>query len=288
MTHILLPAPTTSADGGGAARSLHKQLLCTQLTPLPPLSSCTVASNTNAQLPFRAIKKRKVTDDSSQPPPNKEVPSNLDEPITPSYPIRSRLRRTSSNSSTSSTSSTSSSPSSPSSPLSPVSSSRSELHSALVQSFPSRHYCAYPLSLYRDPSKGYGVRSTAAIRRHSLICEYAGELLSSHGARLREQQYERDEELGCYMFYFNWNGGEWCVDSTRVPLDDAEHLRLGYGRYINHSRVTANLYGRVIGVQGRPHLCFFAKRAIQAGEELLIDYGDRSRESRQAFPWLNS
>ena len=158
----------------------------------------------------------------------------------------------------------------------------------MVQSFPAHRYCAYPLSLYRDADKGYGIRSATAIPRHSLICEYAGELLTSHEARTRDRQYAQDEATGCYMFYFGWAGSEWCVDSTRVALDDAQHLRLGYGRYINHSRGKANLYGRVIGVQGRPHLCFFAKRAIRVGEELLIDYGDRSRESRQAFPWLNS
>ena len=286
MTSDLLPIPVLHSNG--AARSLHKQLLCTQLTPLPAPSSCNASSTVTGTLQFRAVKKRKATDHTGHAAANKKVTSPIDAPSPPSYPIRSRLRRTSSNSSTASTASATSSPSSPPTPLSPVSAPRAELHTAVVQSFPLHRYCAHPLSLYSDAAKGYGVRSTTAIPRHSLICEYAGDLLTSHEADTRERQYALDEALGCYMFYFGWSGSEWCVDSTRVPLDDPVHLRLGYGRYINHSRVTANLYGRVIGVLGRPHLCFFAKRAIRAGEELLIDYGDRSRESREAFPWLKS
>ena len=291
MTHIVPPSSVSTNANNGAARSLHKQLLCTQLTPLPPLPSYTPkAASASATLHFKATKKRKATDDSDrQAAANKKVTSTFHTPSpSSSYPIRSRLRRTNNTSTSSSSSSISTSPPSPSSPLSPLSGSRAEQQAAVVQSFPSRRYCAFPLSLYSDPAKGYGVRSTTAISRHSLICEYAGELLTSHQAHSREHQYTLDEEAGCYMFYFGWGGSDWCVDSTRVAFDDAVHLRLGYGRYINHSRVNANLYGRVIGVHGRPHLCFFAKRAIRVGEELLIDYGDRSRESREAFPWLRS
>ena len=295
MTPSLLRATNASSDGdSGAARSLHKQLLCTQLTPLPPSTSCTVTSTTTAALASTASKKRKAMDDSdSSHSANKKVTSPTHPPTPPPYSMRSRLRRSTSNSSTASTasdfsSSSPSSPSSPASPLSPASATRGELQTAVVHSFSSHGYCAYPLSLYHDPAKGHCVRSTAAIPRHSLICEYAGELLTGHQAHTRERQYALDEALGCYMFYFGWSGSEWCIDSTRVPLDDPEQLRWGYGRYINHGRVGANLYGRVIGVQGRPHLCFFAKRAIRSSEELLIDYGDRSRESRQAFPWLKS
>ena len=282
---MTLVAPVLSDGSGSAARSLHKQLLCSpdQSQPAPALSV--------DMLPFRVTKKRKATADKSDiaysPPLTKKVTGDVDASSPSPYAIRSRLRRSSSNSSSSSTDS--SSPSSPSAcPLSPLSPSRSELQAAVVQSFPSHRFCASPLQLYRDAEKGYGVRSSSAIPRHSLICEYAGELLSSRQARTRDCEYALDESLGCYMFYFAWSGADYCIDSTRVPLDDAVRLQWGYGRYINHSRATANLYGRVIGVQGRPHLCFFAKRAIRAGEELLIDYGDRSRESRQAFPWLKN
>ena len=158
-----------------------------------------------------------------------------------------------------------------------------------LQSFPQRHYSNFPLQLHCDPSfpsRGYGVLTVSAIPRHSLILEYAGSLISQLSAASLEQRYAAlSPSPGCYMFYFASGGRRWCVDATMVGEADG-CLRLGYGRFVNHSRKGANVYGRVLTVDGRPRLCFFSKRQLQAGEELLIDYGDRSRENRDAFPWL--
>ena len=35
-----------------------------------------------------------------------------------------------------------------------------------------------------------------------------------------------------------------------------------------------------------PRLILVAKQTINPGEELLYDYGDRSKESLKAHPWL--
>ena len=35
-----------------------------------------------------------------------------------------------------------------------------------------------------------------------------------------------------------------------------------------------------------PRLILVAKQTISPGEELLYDYGDRSKESLKAHPWL--
>ena len=59
-----------------------------------------------------------------------------------------------------------------------------------------------------------------------------------------------------------------------------------YGRLVNHSRVTPNCITKVVMIDEVPRLMLVAKHHIQEGEELLYDYGDRSKESLKAHPWL--
>jgi histone-lysine N-methyltransferase SETD8 len=59
------------------------------------------------------------------------------------------------------------------------------------------------------------------------------------------------------------------------------------GRLVNHSRLTPNLQTKVVVFRGTPRLILVAKRDIEPGEELLYDYGDRSKESLEAHPWLS-
>ena len=165
-----------------------------------------------------------------------------------------------------------------------------------VSAMVATKYTRIPLVLFKDDSdasRGLCVRTTVRITRLALVCEYAGEHIVASQAELRENMY--DESLGSYMFFYWLGGFVYCVDSTVVPPDDATRLHYGYARYINHSRQSANLYGRIIRAARSPtdstvvpHLCFFAKRNINAGEELLIDYGDRDRTRMEAFPWLRT
>lgn len=67
------------------------------------------------------------------------------------------------------------------------------------------------------------------------------------------------------------------VDATK------ESDRLG--RLINHSK-TGNCQTKLHDINGIPHLILVASRDIQEGEELLYDYGDRSKASIEAHPWL--
>jgi histone-lysine N-methyltransferase SETD8 len=55
---------------------------------------------------------------------------------------------------------------------------------------------------------------------------------------------------------------------------------------VNHSRITPNCVTKVVMVSDVPRLILVAKHAINSGEELLYDYGDRSKESLKAHPWL--
>ena len=60
------------------------------------------------------------------------------------------------------------------------------------------------------------------------------------------------------------------------------------GRLVNHSRLKFNCATKVVEVDDRPHLILVAARDIAVGEEMLYDYGDRSKESLDAYPWLAS
>ena len=43
---------------------------------------------------------------------------------------------------------------------------------------------------------------------------------------------------------------------------------------------------KVVMFRERPRLILVAARDLKADEELLYDYGDRSKESLEAHPWL--
>lgn len=59
-----------------------------------------------------------------------------------------------------------------------------------------------------------------------------------------------------------------------------------YARLINHSKKKANLLPKLVTVDNTPRLIFIAKNDIDCGEELLYDYGDRTKESIKSHPWL--
>ena len=60
------------------------------------------------------------------------------------------------------------------------------------------------------------------------------------------------------------------------------------GRFINHSKTHDNLETKVVEIEeGEPHLCFFASKEVNVGDELLYDYGDRRKEVLEANEWLD-
>lgn len=78
----------------------------------------------------------------------------------------------------------------------------------------------------------------------------------------------------CVIFCFK---SGYSVDATK------ETGRMG--RLINHSK-TGNCQTKLHDINGVPHLILVASRDIHKGEELLYDYGDRSKASIAAHPWL--
>ncbi|CAB1352203.1 unnamed protein product [Coregonus sp. 'balchen'] len=118
--------------------------------------------------------------------------------------------------------------------------------------------------------KGRGVFATQCFHKGQYVVEYHGDLLQITDAKTREAEYALNPTTGCYMYYFH-------VDATK------ETGRMG--RLINHSK-NGNCQTKLHDINGIPHLILVASREVDEGEELLYDYGDRSKSSIASHPWL--
>jgi histone-lysine N-methyltransferase SETD8 len=136
------------------------------------------------------------------------------------------------------------------------------------------------LAIEDIPGKGRGVVAKKAYQKGDFVVEYAGELIDLVAAKEKESEYSQDITKGCYMYYFNHRDKQYCIDATK------ETGR--YGRLLNHSCKTPNCVTKVVMLpnQEEPRLILVAKQDIEEGTELLYDYGDRSKESLKAHPWL--
>lgn len=130
--------------------------------------------------------------------------------------------------------------------------------------------------LFKD--KGRGVVASKDFTKGQFVVEYSGDLIDIVEAKVREELYAQNENAGCYMYYFKHNDIQYCIDATK------ETGRLG--RLVNHSRSNPNLVTKTILVDKKPRLVLIAKDDIKRGQEVLYDYGDRSKESLQHHPWL--
>lgn len=136
------------------------------------------------------------------------------------------------------------------------------------------------LEVQEVEGKGRGVFAKQEFSRGQFVCEYAGELISYEVAKEREKFYEGKTEFGCYMYYFTFKNKKLCVDATK------ESDRLG--RLLNHSRTDANCATRLVSIKDKPYLILETIRDVKTGEELLYDYGERSKDVLQYHQWLKS
>lgn len=127
-------------------------------------------------------------------------------------------------------------------------------------------------------NKGRGIVAVKDFVKGEFVVEYAGDLIDIENAKDREAKYSMDTSKGCYMYYFKHKGKQYCIDAT------GESGR--YGRLLNHSTKAPNCATKVVMLGDTPRLILIAKQDIAANTELLYDYGDRSKESLKAHPWL--
>ena len=65
--------------------------------------------------------------------------------------------------------------------------------------------------------KGRGVVSTRPFKKGELICEYSGRLISHEEAKKKEEEYSKDSDIGCYMYYFTHKTNRfWYIGQKEV------------------------------------------------------------------------
>lgn len=107
---------------------------------------------------------------------------------------------------------------------------------------------------------GYGLFTKETIAEGQMIVEYQGQMISQSVADEREKKYEEMGIGSCYMFRLD---EKTIIDATRCG---------NLARFINHS-CDPKAYARVVTVENNEKkIVIFAKRAIEAGDEVTYDY----------------
>ncbi|XP_033096047.1 uncharacterized protein LOC117100453, partial [Anneissia japonica] len=108
----------------------------------------------------------------------------------------------------------------------------------------------------------YGVFTKTDFQKGDFLLEYAGEHITAEEGDKREREANYTSSQGSFLFFYGKN----CVDATFAES------RLG--RFVNDEvSKKANSVMKKIDVDGKQHLCLFAKCDICAGTELRYDYG---------------
>lgn len=107
--------------------------------------------------------------------------------------------------------------------------------------------------------------------------------------------FRRNSKLGFIWLKFQpsgesqlcnaWMKLTWMLFASAWHSVDATKETNRMGRLINHSK-NGNCQTKLHDINDVPHLILVASRDIDEGEELLYDYGDRSKASIAAYPWL--
>ncbi|KAF9553862.1 SET domain-containing protein [Agrocybe pediades] len=125
------------------------------------------------------------------------------------------------------------------------------------QRFQKKQYANIDIVL--TEKKGYGLRAESDIPRDTFIYEYVGDVVNPASFKKRMREYA---EEGIRHFYFMMLQKDEFIDATKSG---------GIGRFANHS-CNPNCYVAKWTVGDRVRMGIFAKRNIQAYEELTFNY----------------
>ncbi|KAF1336813.1 Histone-lysine n-methyltransferase, partial [Globisporangium splendens] len=116
------------------------------------------------------------------------------------------------------------------------------------------------LEVRKSKIHGYGLFTKEKFAEGQMIVEYQGQMIAQDVADEREKFYEEIGIGSCYMFRLD---EKTIIDATRVG---------NLARFINHS-CDPKAFARVVTVEGNEKkIVIFAKRAIEAGDEVTYDY----------------
>ncbi|CAK8531800.1 unnamed protein product [Lathyrus sativus] len=115
------------------------------------------------------------------------------------------------------------------------------------------------LCFQRSKIHDWGLVALEPIEAEDFVIEYIGELIRPRISDIRELQYEKMGIGSSYLFRID---DGHVVDAT---------MRGGIARFINHS-CEPNCYTKVISFEGQKKIFIYAKRHINAGEEITYNY----------------
>ncbi|XP_069819460.1 uncharacterized protein [Dendropsophus ebraccatus] len=122
---------------------------------------------------------------------------------------------------------------------------------------------------YINPYKGRGVFASTPIEKGDFVVEFRGELIDVAESQRRHRIYQEAQKV--FMYEFQSAGKLWCIDAVQ---EDGS-----LGRLVNDEHRNPNCKIKRIMVDGKPHLCLFAIRDVNPGEEITYNYGGSS------WPW---
>uniref|UniRef100_A0A1Q3EZ36 Putative histone-lysine n-methyltransferase suvar3-9 n=1 Tax=Culex tarsalis TaxID=7177 RepID=A0A1Q3EZ36_CULTA len=133
----------------------------------------------------------------------------------------------------------------------------------------------FNVSLFKTSNgRGWGVKTNQTIYEGWYITEYIGEVITYEEAEKRGREY--DAVGRTYLFDLDFNGSD-----NPYTIDAANYGNIA--RFINHScDPNCGIWSVWVNCldPNLPRLAFFAKRKIEAGEELTINYQTQINESR--------
>eukprot|EP00980_Cylindrotheca_fusiformis_P023757 scaffold10939_cov105-Cylindrotheca_fusiformis.AAC.2 len=130
-----------------------------------------------------------------------------------------------------------------------------------VDTLAGRTFSGHESHLRFDRSQihAWGVFADKFIKENEMLVEYRGEIIGNAVCEKREKEYEAAKIGSDYMFRVD---GLTVCDATKQG---------NVARFINHS-CDPNCFTKVISIEGTKRIVVYAKRDIEAGEELSYDY----------------
>jgi SET domain-containing protein len=119
-----------------------------------------------------------------------------------------------------------------------------------------------PLKLYKTHNKGWGVKAEQQIMKHSLVCEYVGEVIDSKMRRKRLKKNALPAYLKENNFYVMDIGKNMFIDAT---------YKGNIARFINHS-CDPSCEAQLWMVKGYIRCAIYAIKNIQKNEDITFDY----------------
>lgn len=129
-----------------------------------------------------------------------------------------------------------------------------------------QHGPSVPFTVFKTPNRGWGLKTSVAMKAGQFVCEYVGEVIDCSTADARGKEYDNGGLT--YLFDLDYNNAE-----RPYTIDAYEYGNIS--RFMNHScDPNCAIWAVYINCldPNLPRLGIFTRRSMEAGEELTFDY----------------